>query len=285
MGKSTLSKIIVGALDYEGELELGHNVKIGYYAQNQTESLDVEKTLLQTIEEVAHGEMFSQARSMLGAFLFSGDTVEKKVKVLSGGEKARLAMCKLLLNPVNLLVLDEPTNHLDMRSKDVLKQALQKYDGAMIVVSHDRDFMKGLTEKVFEFKDHKVTAFFGDVYEYLKQRNLNELDDLNRDLKQKKVEAANKEVGKLDAKDKREKEKELKKFTNRLGKIENEISDLESKISQYDNDLKNPEKYQKMISDASFFNQYEANKKKLDELMKEWEEVSEKIAGLEELVR
>jgi ATP-binding cassette, subfamily F, member 3 len=286
MGKSTLSKIIVGALDYEGELEIGHNVKIGYYAQNQTDSLDGEKTLLKTIEEVSHGEMFSQARNMLGAFLFSGDTVEKKVKVLSGGEKARLAMCKLLLNPVNLLVLDEPTNHLDMRSKDVLKQALQRYDGSMIVVSHDRDFLRGMTEKVFEFKDHKVTSFFGDIYEYLKIRNLEELDDLNKDsLRKKEQKLQNISDNKMNSFDKREKEKELKKYTNRIGKVESEIADLEAKISQYDNDLKDPNKYQKMINDKSFFNQYEQNKKRLDELMLEWEDLSEKVGTMELEIR
>ncbi|MGZ5242706.1 MAG: ABC-F family ATP-binding cassette domain-containing protein, partial [Bacteroidia bacterium] len=177
-GKSTLSKILAGIEKSEGKLTYGHNVLIGYYAQNQAEELDGSKTVFETIDDVAAGEMRAKVRALLGAFLFSGDAIDKKVRVLSGGEKARLAMCKLLLEPVNLLIMDEPTNHLDMRSKDILKEALMKYEGALIIVSHDRDFLQGLTSKVFEFRNKKLKLYYGDVYSYLKDRQIENLDAL-----------------------------------------------------------------------------------------------------------
>lgn len=179
-GKSTLSKIIAGVLDYEGEVKLGHEVKIGYYAQNQQDMLDGEKTVFETLDDVATGDMRVKVKSLLGAFLFSGETIEKKVKVLSGGEKARLSLAKMLLFPTNLLILDEPTNHLDMISKDILKSALIQFDGTLIVVSHDRDFLQGLTNKVYEFKKPNIKEYIGDVYDFLEAKNIEELDDLNR---------------------------------------------------------------------------------------------------------
>jgi ATP-binding cassette subfamily F protein 3 len=179
-GKTTFSKILLGKEDAEGAITLGHNVTVGYYAQHQAEMLDPNATVLDIIDRAATGEMRTKVRDLLGAFLFSGDAVYKKVKVLSGGEKSRLALAKLLLEPVNALVLDEPTNHLDMRSKDVLKQALMNYDGAMIVVSHDRDFMQGLTNKVVEFKGGKLKEYAGDIYEFLRVKNLDSLKDLEK---------------------------------------------------------------------------------------------------------
>ena len=189
-GKSTFSRILAGVdtLSSGVIIKYGHNVKIGYYAQNQADSLQSDRTVFQTIDDAATGEMRTKVRSLLGAFLFGGDAVEKKVKVLSGGEKSRLAMARLLLEPVNLLILDEPTNHLDMRSKDVLKEALINYTGAMIVVSHDRDFLSGLTNKVIEFKGGKIRTFIGDVYDYLKEHKLEQLSELDKSKRAAKEE-------------------------------------------------------------------------------------------------
>jgi ATP-binding cassette subfamily F protein 3 len=180
-GKTTFSRIIVGEItDYSGVLELGHQVSIGYFAQNQNILLDSEKTVFETLDDIAVGDSRTRVRRILGCFLFSGDDIQKKVKVLSGGEKTRLALAKLLLSPVNLLVLDEPTNHLDMHSKDILKNALLQYDGAMIVVSHDRDFLDGLTDKVYEFRDGHVKQHIGDITEFLSARKIERLNDLER---------------------------------------------------------------------------------------------------------
>ena len=179
-GKSTLAKIIVNEIDFEGKSELGHNVLLGYFAQNQAEYLDGDLSLLETMEEAATDENRSRVRDMLGAFMFRGDDVEKKVKVLSGGERNRLALCKLLLSPFNVLVMDEPTNHLDIRSKNVLKEALKKFEGTLILISHDRDFLQGLSDRVVEFKDHRLKEYLGDVQFYLEQKKLDSLVDLER---------------------------------------------------------------------------------------------------------
>ncbi|MFZ0281221.1 MAG: ABC-F family ATP-binding cassette domain-containing protein, partial [Bacteroidales bacterium] len=179
-GKTTFSRIITGELDHEGIMKLGHNVKIGYFAQNQDELLDENKTVLQTIDDVAKGDIRTKIRDMLGAFLFRGEDVDKKIKVLSGGERSRLALVKLLLEPCNLLVLDEPTNHLDMRSKDILKQALIKYDGTLIVVSHDRDFLDGLVSKVYEFRHNKIKENIGGIYDFLRKKKIENLRDIEK---------------------------------------------------------------------------------------------------------
>ena len=183
-GKTTMSRIIVGELQHEGILKKGHNVRIGYYAQNQDELLDPDKTVFEVIDAIAVGEIRTRIRSILGAFLFRGEDVDKKVKVLSGGEKSRLALAKLLLEPYNLLVLDEPTNHLDMRSKDILKNALLKYDGTLILVSHDRQFLDGLINVVYEFRDQKIRQHIGGIYDFLKRRKIQTLEEL--DLKTQK---------------------------------------------------------------------------------------------------
>ena len=179
-GKSTLAKIIVNEIDYTGKCELGHNVLLGYFAQNQAEYLDGSLTLLETMEEAATDDNRSRVRDMLGAFMFRGEDVEKKVKVLSGGERNRLALCKLLLSPFNVLVMDEPTNHLDIRSKNVLKEALRKFQGTLILISHDRDFLQGLSDRVVEFKNHRLKEYLGDVQFYLEQKKLDSLVDLER---------------------------------------------------------------------------------------------------------
>jgi len=180
-GKTTLSKIIMGEVPFEaGTVKIGHQVKIGYFAQNQDEIMDESLTVFQTIDHVAVGDIRTKMRDLLGAFLFRGDDIDKKVKVLSGGERSRLAMVKLLLEPYNLLLLDEPTNHLDIRSKDILKQALAKYDGTLILVSHDRDFLDGLVEKVYEFRDRNIREHIGGIYDFLKKKNIDTLQELNR---------------------------------------------------------------------------------------------------------
>jgi ATP-binding cassette, subfamily F, member 3 len=223
-GKTTLSKIIKGELDYKGSLTLGHNVKIGYFAQNQDELLDEEKTVLQTIDDVAKGDIRAKIRNMLGAFLFRGDDVEKKVKVLSGGERSRLAMVKLLLEPCNLLVLDEPTNHLDMRTKDILKQALIKYDGTLIVVSHDRDFLDGIVGKVFEFKHNRIKENIGGIYDFLRKKKIENLKDI-----EKKDKIKNETIT-ADVSSNKQKYLEKKEFDRNLRKIRKKLEESETRI-------------------------------------------------------
>ncbi|MGL5548072.1 MAG: ABC-F family ATP-binding cassette domain-containing protein, partial [Tannerellaceae bacterium] len=179
-GKSTMIKSIMGEIDFNGDLTLGHNVQIGYFAQNEASLLDEDLTVFQTIDDVAQGDIRNKIKDLLGAFMFGGEASMKKVKVLSGGERTRLAMIKLLLKPVNLLILDEPTNHLDMRTKDILKSALQAYDGTIILVSHDRDFLDGLVEKVYEFGNKKVTEHIGTIYEFLEKKKMDNLRDIER---------------------------------------------------------------------------------------------------------
>lgn len=270
MGKTTLAKMIVGQLPYEGELKLGHNVSLAFYAQHQAESLDGNKTVLQTIDDAAPFEMRTKVRSLLGAFLFSGEDVEKKVKVLSGGEKGRLAMCKLLLEPSNLLILDEPTNHLDMRSKDQLKAAIKQFEGTVIVVSHDRDFLQGLTDKVFEFIDQGVKEHIGDINEFLRLRAAESFRQFELD-KEPVVEVkAKREQSKKDNKVLHELRKELRS-------VEGKISSLEEKIAEADAKLKHPTDYEKYVNDQEFFKQYDGYKKELESQMNRWEELAMEI--------
>jgi ATP-binding cassette, subfamily F, member 3 len=272
-GKSTLSKLIVGKEKYDGKLEVGHNVAIGYYAQNQADSLDGNKTVYDTIFEAARGEMVKQVRNLLGSFLFSGESVDKKVKVLSGGEKSRLAMCKLLLEPINLLILDEPTNHLDMKSKDVLKNALLKYDGTLIVVSHDRDFLQGLTDKVYEFAGGNIKEYIGDVYEYLQSRKISSLIELEKNekpVKKTEQKAINIQTGQTQE-EKKQFEKEQRRLQNLIQKTEKEIERIESEISEFDAKLQDPEQYKNLLNDQALFAKYEVLKKELETQMTQWE--------------
>ena len=278
-GKSTMLKLINGFEKYDGTLTIGHNVKIGYYAQNQAETLDGEKTVFQTIDDIAAGEIRKNVRTLLGSFLFSGEDVDKKVKVLSGGEKARLAMCKLLLEPYNLLILDEPTNHLDMRSKDVLKNALLKYDGTMLIVSHDRDFLQGLTNRVFEFRGGRVKQHIGDVNEYLSARKIENLAEL--ETKEKKQEAkpaakqaAVEEKPKIDHEARKQQEKELKVIKNAIQKSEREIERLEGEIKSFDEKLADPDQYLQVMNDKAAFSKYESLKKQLEAEMAKWEDLN-----------
>ena len=272
-GKSTMIKLIVGEEPFDGTLKIGHNVNIGYYAQNQAETLDGEATVFQTIDEVAVGDVRKNVRSLLGSFLFSGDDVDKKVKVLSGGEKGRLAMCKLLLKPYALLVLDEPTNHLDMKSKEVLKNALMKYDGTLVVVSHDRDFLQGLTTKVFEFRGGNIKPHIGDVNEYLATRKIESFKELEQKGKPAKpaTPAAAPSANKVNQEEVKQKEKEVKALQNEITKSELEISRLESEIKKVDDLLLDPELYAETVNDKELFPRYEAMKKGLEKEMEKWE--------------
>lgn len=279
-GKSTLVKIILEELDYQGKVELGHQVKVAYYAQNQAEALDGDITVLKTIEDAADDEMRKYARNLLGNFMFSGDDVEKKVKVLSGGERGRLALCKMMLEPANLIVLDEPTNHLDMRAKDVLKQALQKYDGTLILVSHDREFLAGLATKTFEFREGKIKPYLGGIEYFLEQRKLTDMRELEKKTAQKKEEP--KKEQNINSAEQKAKDKELRKLQNTLTKIEEEISSLETRIAEIEDALQIPESYDRLTSDPEFFNKYEVEKERLQELMSEWEGIQADIEELNE---
>lgn len=281
-GKSTMLKLIVGDQSLtDGKITLGHNVNIGYYAQNQTETLDVDATVFDTVDAVAVGEIRKNVRSLLGSFLFSGDDIDKKVKVLSGGEKSRLAMCLLLLEPYNVLVLDEPTNHLDIRSKEVLKNALLSYDGSLVIVSHDRDFLQGLTSKVYEFKNGNVKQHIGDITEYLETKRIDHLADLDlkSEVKSQKSEVKKEsEERKTGSDEKQKQEKELKNLQNQISRAETEIARLESEIKTFDEKLADPAQYQNVVNDKAAFARYEDLKKKLESEMQKWEELQGKIS-------
>ena len=270
-GKSTLVKIIAEKLAHHGNLELGHNVDIGYYAQEQAKTLDGNITLLQTIEDAAPEDLRKRARDFLGSFLFSGEDVEKKVKVLSGGEKGRLALCKLLLHPHNLLVMDEPTNHLDMRSKEMLKNALANYDGTLIVVSHDRYFLQGLTDKIFEFREGKVKEFVGSIDEYLEARKFDDFRQVEHKAKEE-VAAQKSSSSKNDREERKQLDRDLRKAEKLVKNLESKIEDMETKLSDLDDKLNDPEKF-KIISteDPNFYQKYEADQEKLVKLMADWE--------------
>lgn len=272
-GKSTFIKAIVNEFPYDGTIKLGHNVQLGYFAQNQAEYLDGEKTLLDTMLEAATDSNRTKVRDMLGAFLFRGDDVEKKVKVLSGGERNRLALCKLLLQPINVLLMDEPTNHLDIKSKNVLKAALQKFEGTLLLVSHDRDFLQGMANTVYEFKDQKIKEYLGDINFFLDQRNVANFREVE---KKDVLKEAPKVVKNLSY----EEQKKNKSLQNKLSKIENQIQQLEKDIQNDDKELAS--NYDKHIENASFFAAYEKKKTELEKLLEEWEQVQLEIEMLSE---
>lgn len=268
-GKSTFIKAIINEFDYVGNIQLGHNVQLGYFAQNQAEYLDGEKTILDTMLDAATDGNRPKVRDMLGAFLFRGDDVEKKVKVLSGGERNRLALCKLLLQPINVLLMDEPTNHLDIKSKNVLKTALQRYEGTLLLVSHDRDFLQCLTNTVYEFKDKKIREYLGDINFFLEQRKAQNMREFETKEEEKpKAMTSNKlQTNNISY----EEQKKQKALQNKLSKIESQINQLEKSIQKDDENL--AVNYEKLINDANFFTQYEQQKKNLDQLMKDWENI------------
>ncbi|MDY6801398.1 MAG: ATP-binding cassette domain-containing protein [Bacteroidota bacterium] len=279
-GKTTLSRMIVGELDYTGELKIGHNVSIGYFAQNQDELLDENKTALQVIDDVAVGDVRTRIRDILGAFLFSGDEVDKKVKVLSGGERSRLAMAKLLLEPYNLLVLDEPTNHLDMHSKDILKNALQDFKGTIIVVSHDREFLDGLVDKVFEFRNKNIKEHLGGIYEFLQKRRLENLQQLEQKAKEKNVVKENKNNDSKEAYlERKELDKKIRKAEKDVQNSEQKIEKLEKEIAEINLKLSDTEQ---MNHDSSLFSRYEELKKWLENEMWHWEKFIENLENLKD---
>lgn len=279
-GKSTLVKCIMGEItDYTGKLTLGHNVQIGYFAQNQASLLDEELTVFQTVDDVTPSELKSNTKNLLGAFMFSGDDIDKKVKVLSGGERTRLAMIKLLLQPVNLLILDEPTNHLDMRSKDVLKDALKEFDGTVIVVSHDREFLDGLVDKVYEFGNKRVIEHLGGIYDFLEHKKMDSLCELERSTQtttSMEGNASEPTRNKLSYEARKEQSKAIKKVEKAIAESEKKITELENSIAAIEAKLATPEG----AADVSLYTEYSELKKKLSDTMDLW---TEQTLELEEL--
>ncbi|NDV78254.1 ABC-F family ATP-binding cassette domain-containing protein [Dysgonomonas sp. 511] len=273
-GKSTLVKCIMGEIDFGGKLELGHNVKIGYFAQNQAQLLNENHTVFETIDYVAVGDIRTKIRDILGAFMFGGEASDKKVKVLSGGERSRLAMIRLLLEPVNLLILDEPTNHLDMRSKDVLKEALKEFDGTVIVVSHDRDFLNGLVDKVYEFGNQQVKEHLGGIYEFLEKKKMDSLKELEKNdvPKAKATETAeeSKPASKLSYEERKELSRQIKRMEKQVAEIEQAIEDKEAEVKQIEEQLSTPEG----AADTALFERHGALVKELDADMSRWEELT-----------
>jgi ATP-binding cassette subfamily F protein 3 len=272
-GKSTLAKIIVKDIPFEGKLKLGHNVQIGYFAQNQAEYLNGNKTVLDTMIDASNETNRTKVRDILGSFLFRGDDVEKYVKVLSGGERNRLALAKLLLQPLNVLVMDEPTNHLDIKSKNVLKKALKSFEGTLILVSHDRDFLKGITNKVYEFKDQHIKEYLGDIDFYLEQRNLENLRDIEKQIVVKS------KVDKKQSKQSYNNQKKLKSLHNRLSKTESQINQLEKEVKEIDIELE--ANYDVTVSRPNFFDEYQKKKDKLHVLMENWEGIQLEIEQIQ----
>lgn len=272
-GKSTLAKVILKELDYTGKLKFGHNTQIGYYAQNQDETLQMDKTVFETIDDVAVGDVRTKIRSILGAFLFGKKDIEKKVSVLSGGERARLALAKLLLQPYSLLVLDEPTNHLDMKSKDILKNALLQYDGTIILVSHDRDFLDGLTDTIYEFRNKKIKQHKTSIYEFLKKKKLTTLKEMEQKQKVEIKKEENISDSKQNYYESKEKQREIAKIKRQITKSEKKIEELEQKLEKTNKFLSNP----KNITDESVYHDYEKLKIDLEKEMTNWENLNEQL--------
>jgi ATP-binding cassette subfamily F protein 3 len=278
-GKSTLVKCIMQEIEYSGKLKLGHNVKIGYFAQNQASLLDESRTVFETIDYVAVGDIRTKIRDILGAFMFGGEASDKKVKVLSGGERSRLAMIRLLLEPVNLLILDEPTNHLDMRSKDVLKEAIKAFDGTVIVVSHDREFLDGLVTKVYEFGNKKIREHLGGIYEFLQYKKMDSLRELEISVSLKAAtEAKDKTVSenKLSYEARKEQNRKIRKAEKEVEEVEKNVSALENEIAKMGELLQLPEK----ASDSDFILLYQKKQRELEQKMYEWEILSEELDNL-----
>lgn len=281
-GKSTLVKCIMNEIEYTGHLKLGHNIEIGYYAQNQAQMLDGELTVFDTIDHVAKGDVRLKIRDILGAFMFGGEASDKKVKVLSGGERSRLAMIKLLLEPVNFLILDEPTNHLDMRTKDVLKEAIRAFDGTVIVVSHDRDFLDGLVTKVYEFGGGQVREFIGGIYEFLQKKDIDSLEELQLSTSptqtvKKNVEAEEQSAGKLSYEQQKQRAKELRKIEKKVKECEEQITKLEKEKAHLEELLSQPE----AGGDATLFQKYAAIQQQIAEAEQAWMEAEEELAEMQ----
>ncbi len=274
-GKTTMMKMISGQTESEGVVKLGHNVLMGYFEQDQAEKLDANKTVFDTIDELAVGEIRARVRNLLGSFLFSGEDVDKKVKVLSGGERGRLALCKLLLQPYNVLMLDEPTNHLDIRSKDILKRALLNYEGTLIIVSHDRDFLDGLVHKLYEFRDGHVKEHLCDINEFMRKRKLERLNESRILVEEKKVEKA--VATHIIPKGLEDEAKKVKQLENKIKKTEEEIAELEKKISDAEKVINQPDFYETNKDSSNVLADYQTLKTKLEEKFKVWEGFSEEL--------
>lgn len=287
-GKSTLVKCIMSEIPYEGNLKVGHNVQIGYFAQNQAQLLDGELTVFDTIDEVAKGDIRLKIKNILGSFMFGGEAIDKKVKVLSGGERSRLAMIKLLLEPVNLLILDEPTNHLDIPSKEVLKEAIKAFDGTAIIVSHDREFLDGLVSKVYEFGGGKVTEHLGGIYDYLRTRNIENLNELGtnqdkstnfaKDVKQDESEKGQNSTQKISYAEHKEQQKKIRRAEKLVKESEDKISQMENRLKELDELLCIPEN----ASDMKLINEYTSIKERMDEEEERWTELSEELETLKQ---
>lgn len=277
-GKSTLVKCIMDEIEFSGKLKLGHNVKIGYFAQNQASLLDENLTVFQTIDNVAVGDIRTKIRDILGAFMFGGEASDKKVKVLSGGERSRLAMIRLLLEPVNLLILDEPTNHLDISSKEVLKAAIKAFDGTAIIVSHDREFLDGLVTKVYEFGNKKVREHLGGIYDFLQHKKMDSLRELEANIVKEAEVKEDKEISenKLSYEARKELNKKIRKAEREVENAENAVSKLETEITEMQRQLANPEK----ASDTEFIMLLQKKERELEQKMYEWELLSEELEGL-----
>lgn len=282
-GKSTLAKILMGEHEVSrGTFALGHNVKIGYFAQNEADIMDGNITVYDTLEHVAVGDIRTRLRDILGAFLFRGEDVDKKVMVLSGGERSRLAMARLMLEPHNLLILDEPTNHMDMRSKDILKQALMDYDGTLLVVSHDREFLDGLVSKVYEFRDGVVKEHLGGIHEFLQKRKMERLQELERKAAPSQASKADSSIsdGKQSYLEKKELDKQIRKAENLVSNIEKQVEQLEEKVSKMDEMFSNPTGHNIDPADPELFKKYNSLKKAIEEKMYEWEIAHEELESL-----
>lgn len=278
-GKSTMMKMMAKKIQFDGNVQLGHSVLMGYFEQDQEEKLNLDKTVFETIDELAVGDVRRQVRSLLGSFLFQGEDIDKKVKVLSGGERGRLALCKLLLEPYNLLLLDEPTNHLDIKSKEVLKQALIDYEGTIVMVSHDRDFMTGMCDRLFEFRDGHVKEYLCDIKEFMEIRKVERLNELDLDKSGvKAVPVAEKKVASTSDFEAAEKKKQQSQIQSQIKKAEENIERLESEIKLLDTKLADPVAYDALSKDPNFFNSYNKLKKELESEMQKWEDLSAKLA-------
>ena len=282
-GKSTLVKCIMGEIPFEGNLKVGHNIQIGYFAQNQAQLLDESLTVFQTIDYVAKGEIRLKINDILGAFMFGGEESDKKAKVLSGGERSRLAMIRLLLEPVNLLILDEPTNHLDMASKDVLKEAIRAFDGTAIVVSHDREFLDGLVTKVYEFGGGKVKEHLGGIYDFLQSRNISELSQLqsapnspNTSVSSSPSSSSSPSPNAQSYAERKEEQKRIRKAEKAVEESERKISNMERRLKELDDLLMKPEN----ASNMEFVTEYTSTKKALDEEVERWERLSEELENI-----
>lgn len=277
MGKTTFSRMMVGDLNYDsGEVEAGYNVTIGYYAQHAADSMDGNDTVLDVVDRVAVGDIRTKLRDLLGCFLFKGEDVFKKVKVLSGGEKGRLALCKMILEPRNFLVMDEPTNHLDMLSKEILKKAINMFEGTVIIVSHDRDFLHGLTNKTFEFTREGIKEHLGDINDFLAKKQMEDMRLLAKRDEEKKSETRNSK-SEIKPADTNNKEKETKKLKADLEKCEKKIEELETTIKSLDEKLQNAEQFQQITKDPEFFGNYDKLKKQLEAEMEKWEQLSAQL--------